>query len=487
MAPIWALDTNFEYQVGTIESLRTKFLVVEAYGAERFLGMSRVDLFSLATGPCTVELGIKEGSRVNGILSFEASFQQITSMSIQLDRLKISSLSNRGYEGQPNPYLSYGLAASGCDLESAVAASAIAPEWERLPQMHCRGSFNSLQDQRIRCEVKHSRNGFTAGINDQAMSTFDIQLSSLPIEFGRDTSVPFRVMIHSLPNYPHPFSAEVTGLLSIRNLPQVVQMRGGVLTDEGIVGGVSRTKPEMLPTTREPTVDHSYRLVSPARQRPQVFDDRRENGASAVSNSLPSAIVPGTSAGALDVELLTEVSEKQQSLLSTVQERLRQIARRRSEITREASSLKAREETSLEASSRRRHAINADTKAACAEKERLEQLLQTIAIRREQELHQSAQLAAERERARRAIEEEQNEVNMLQERVLQLRAEMTRHLEEEEQRYAQRVREAEEAKRRAQRDADDLAALEAKLSNAEARSRATQRESSYRRHSPIRM
>ena len=64
---------------------------------------------------------------------------------------------------------------------------------------------------------------------------------------------------------------------------------------------------------------------------------------------------------------------------------------------------------------------------------------------------------------------------------------MTRHLEEEEQRYAQRVREAEEAKRRAQRDADDLAALEAKLSNAEARSRATQRESSYRRHSPIRM
>jgi hypothetical protein len=501
MAPIWALDTNFEYQCPTVDTLRTKFLVLECYGNDRFLGMSRIDLFTLATGPTTVELSIKEGSKVNGILSFEAQFQQITSVQIQLARIALKNLGNRGYEGAPNPYLSFGLAANGVTLESAVAAEADRPEWDRLPALHFRGSFQSLCDQRIKFDLKHSRNGFTVGLNDPLMATFELNLAALPIEFGRDSAIPFREMVHSMPNYPFPFSCECTGLLEVRNLPQVVQLRGGVLTDEGIVGGVQRVhgapsgdaplglepnnqshkvslptksalvSPSRLGRSAAPAHSHQSQLpATNASSYHSAFDTIAQPSfsASAVepAASYNASFVPATG---MDVELLNEVSEKQQTLLNTVQDRLRQIARRRGEIAHEIANAKVREEEHLEASSRRRMSIQADLRAALAEKERLESLLKTISYRREEEMQTSARLAAEREKARMAIDAEQQEVNLLQDRVNQLRTEMNRHLEEEELRYAQRVREAEEARRRAQRDAEDLAALEAKLSNAESR------------------
>lgn len=504
MAPMWALDTSFEYHSPSIEALAGKFLVVECYGGDVFLGMCRIDLLTLARGPSSLELQLREGHRPTGMLTFDVMFQQVCNVTLQFCRLSLRRLAGRGYEGGPNPYLSYGFVDSGHQLESPVAPNAESPEWERLPPLHLKCSFAQLCEQRIRFDVKSSRNGFTAGINDPTMATFEISLSTIPIDIGRDCAAGFREMVHSLPSYPYPFSTECSGMLEFRNVQKVVQMRGGVQTDDGVVGGVpAGNAPEFSSSSparaalRPAVADAGTALVSPPRRREAPVGlnasvlppiEPPVSYASAApwpqSSQLPPPVtstLPLTTMRGQDIELLEEVTEKHQTLLSKAQARLTDVSRRRADVAHQLSSYKAREDEVLETSARRRAAIEADTKAAIAERERLEAQLSAIAARREEELRVAAALQAERERARRALEEEQREVAVLEQRVSQLRAEMARHLEEEEARYAQRIREAEEARRRSQIDEENLAALEARLNQAEARATQRQREeaSSY--------
>lgn len=178
--------------------------------------------------------------------------------------------------------------------------------------------------------------------------------------------------------------------------------------------------------------------------------------------------------------MLQDVSDKQQALLTKVTLRLQEVSRRRAEIANLVANNRVREEEEAESTNQRRSAIDADIRAAEAERERIEQAITAIALRREEQLRINAQQSADREKARLALEEEQREVAILEQRVAQLRAEMTRHLDEEEQRFAQRVREAEEARRRSQQDAEQLSSLEAKIAQTEQRVQQRRREEETR-------
>lgn len=488
MAPMWALDVSFDYHASTIEALATKYLVVECYGGELFLGMCRVDLMALATGPRSIHLGLKEGSRVNGTLSFECVFELVANVTLQLSRVALTHIAPRGYENNPSPYLAFGFADGSASLESPIAANAQSPEWERLPSLHLRTTYQALCDQRVRFELKHSRNGFTAGISDPLMAVFDLALDTLPIEVGRDSAVPFRQMVHSLPNYPFPFSTELHGIAEFRNVHRVVQQKTGILTDEGVVGGAA-----LLDTNRSFASGFNAqqaRLSSPQRHppppalspaKPHAFSSSNVSfNASAAYPPLPppqQVLVysapppppPSGGAAGTDLAVLDDVAHQQVKLVQQIQTRLQNVNGRRTELTHLIAAQKLREDAEVEAASQRRTAIDADMRMALAERERLEASLRAVQLRREEEARLAAQLAAERERAKRALEAEQQEVAHLQQRVNVLRAEMTKHLEEEERRYQQRVREAEEARRRTMLDAEALAALESRLSQAEAR------------------
>jgi hypothetical protein len=517
MQPMWALDFAFEYgNAPTIESLPTRYLVVECYGDEAFIGMCRVDLYTLATGPRCVDLALREGGKTNGTISFECFFELVSTVTVQLNRLTLQSVAPRGYESSPNCYVTYALSDGSTTLESPVAANAVAPEWERLAPLHIRTTFNQLTNQRLRFELKHSRNGYTAGISDPLMATFEVAFDRLPVEVGRDGVVHFREMVHSLPNYPFPFSAEVTGAIEFRNMHRVAQLRSGALTNDGISGGLPMpvvsvrtlspprrySSPVKAAPIFRPPSPQSIRASSNVNASSQSFQQYSYAAHNASSHNqsyathyqptmpppiampttplppapgpLPGALQPSfaapmPAATPLDLEMLDEVSNKQHILLEKVRARIAEVSRRKIEITSQMQSHKQREESEIEAASQRRVALDADMRSTLAERERLEEALRSIAFRREEEQRAAAQQAIERERAKRALEEEQQEALLMQQRVIQLRNEMQRHLEEEERRYQQRVREAEEARRRTQQDADALAALEARMTEAEAR------------------
>ena len=515
MQPMWALDIAFDYtNAPTIESLPTRYLIVECYGAECFLGMCRVDLYTLATGPRCVELALREGGKSNGTVSFEVFFELVSTVTVQLNRLTLQQVAPRGYESSPNCYLTYALSDGTTTLESPVAANAVTPDWERLAPLHLRTTFDQLTNQKLRFELKHSRNGYTAGISDPLLATFEVAFDRLPLEPGRDSVAYFREMVHSLPNYPFPFSTEVTGAIEFRNMHRVSQLRGGALTNDGITGGVPyvadrtlsppRRRNSPLKTVAAPRPPSpqsirasSYNTSSVSYQQQQQHsyvshNNSTSNYTSNYHNTMPPPIAmpatqlppppqafpgalqssfaaPMPAATPLDLEMLDEVSSKQHVLLEKVRTRLSDVNRRKQEITVQMHSHKIREESEVEAASQRRIALDADMRATLAERERLEEALRHIAFRREEEQRVAAQQAVERERAKRALEEEQQEALLMQQRVVQLRNEMQRHLEEEERRYQQRVREAEEARRRTQQDSEALAALEARMAEAESR------------------
>jgi hypothetical protein len=478
MSPMWALDARFDYHTPTVDVLGNKFLLLECYGNDVFLGMCRVDLHSLCTGPTAVELSMKEGERVTGTLSFDVYMEHVTNTTIQLTRVALGHVAARGVEQSPSPFLSYGFVETGNTLESLVAPNATSPEWDRLPPLHKRCSYAELCDSAVRFEVKHARNGFSPGVCDPVMATFDINLATLLIEVGRDSTIVLREMVHSLPGYPHPFSTQLSGVLEIRNAPKLVQLRGGLLTDTGIIGGVSAV-PSGSPhrrggsPARFPSPVH---VPSPVRAAPVHVSPTHRHNSSYVQPAHHHAPAPAAGAGPYgdvsrshDVEVLEEVGDRQSSLLTRVHARLQDVSRRRADVTRQISTLKNREDELQEASRHRRGALEADLQTAQSERDRLEEQLRVLALRREEEARTTAHQAAEREKARLLLEDEQREVAQLQHRVAQLRDEMTRHLNEEEARYAGRVQEAEESRRRANQDAEDLALLEARLGEAETR------------------
>lgn len=477
MAPMWALDIKFDYHAPNIDVLVAKYLLLEVYGSDVFLGMSRIDLLALASGPSSVELTVRDGLRVNGTLTFDCFIEQVTNVTFQLTRAALGHLANRGQETNPSPYLAYGFQETGPTLESAVSPNAVSPEWERLPPLHKRVSYPSLTDTRLFLEVKHSRNGFSPSITDPVMATFEISLATLPVEIGRDSVLPIREMVHSLPAYPFPFSTMFTAVLELRNAPRIAQMRSGLLTENGVVGGVSAqasfASSSIMPPIQPPL---QAAASSPSRYRspPRMPSAPRGPGALPPPAPQPESIDISTRAG--DIEVLEGVADKHSVLLAKTQQRLQDVSRRRAEVAQQISTLKSREEQVTEATARRRAGLEADLRTALAERERLEDAIRSVTLRREEEVRIASLQATERERMRRALEEEQQEVAALQGRVLQLRSEMARHLEEEEQRYLQRLKEADEARRRAQQDADDLALLEARLTQAESRAQQRHRE-----------
>lgn len=509
MQPMWPLDLKFDYYAPSVESLSSKYLLLEAYGADAFLGMCRVDLFSIATGPRAIELQLRDGSRVNGTLAFEVQLDHVSNSSIYFSSIAVSSIGRGAGMDAPSPYLVYGFADGAETAESAVAPNATQPEWDRVPALHRKMSFADLANSTIAFELKHARNGLTPGIADVLMARFELRLAQLQgMAPGRDLIVPVREMMHSVPGYTFPFSAQFCATVEIRGMPRIAQLGAGLLTDDGVIGGSNSSAVGLHANSSGTSL--SMREANTAYASGVGFNS---NNTANVSNVVglnsyavnsragsPSRTAPQTAmlsavAAArgdpapprlLDVDVLDDVADRQSSLLGRVNERLQEVSRRRSDLQDQIAQCRRVEAEKKESISSRRGTIDADIRAAAAEKERLELALRNIALRREEEMRVAAQQATERERARQQLDEEEREVRVLQERVLMLRGDMQQHLSEEEARYNQRVREAEEARRRSEQDSEELSALERRLAAAEVRAAARQRDEEQRSRARLR-
>lgn len=498
MRPTWDDDISFEYVSPSVEQLTSRYLMIECYGGEAFLGACRVSLYNVATGPTGFQLELKDGMRDVGRLNFHCSMELISDVAIQLSRVVVDQLPRLGYDDAPNPYLSYSLTNAGDVKESSVAAGARIPEWSALPPVYFKGTYLQLCAQRLSFTLKHSRNAFSVSYNDITMSAFSIPFDKFPID-SKSVSIPFRERIHSEVGFPFPFSGEIRGVLEFRNVHQVVQLAAGVRTDNGVTGGVSSFGPRSSSPPRSQDLPAVIRTTSPPRRGAPAAQPNvsfvsppppptqissyvpPSQAASSMMHSTSAAMnVPMPAVAPVDLEVLEEVTSKQSALLSKVEGRLQEISRRKNEVTSQIASQKVNEETELEAASQRKLQLDNDLRNALLEKDRLEEHLRSIQLRREEESRIAVQQAAERERAKRALEEEQQEALVMQQRVVQLRNEMTRHLEEEERRYQQRVREAEEARRRTMEDTNALADLEARLAEAELRATVRQKEEQSR-------
>ena len=456
MSPMWAFDLSFEYNAPSLDALRSKFLLLELYGGEEFMGMARMDLMSLANSPSTVSLDLVHGTKSSGSIQFEATFAQWTTVAVRIGHLSLSGLPTRGYENA-SPYLTLRLSNAAAPIESSVATNASNPQWSNLAPLHLTGTFDDLNETTIMCELKHSRNGYTVGAEDPTMASFGIPLGELPLTAGCDGAFPVRKMVHSLPNYPFPFSAQLIGSIELMNVHRVVQSMSSTRV-------ILAASPPRIQQVSPPRAISPPRVVVSPMAMSLDYSSRAPHPME-YSHSRPSTVT------AEDIEVLERVCDDQTILLEKVTRRLDDVRRKKGEIQVAIEHSKERCYTLSTASATRRETLEADLRGALAERQRLDESLNLLHRRRLDEKARADSENENRARARQALEDEQREAQAMQQRVLQLREEMQRHLAEEEHRYQLRVREAEDARRKTRMDSDALNALEARLSEAESRFR----------------
>ena len=570
MHPMWALDRRFDYHAPTVDSLKTQYLVLECFGAEdSFIGMGRMDLFSIATASSQIELELLDsnGMPTGTVIAFECFMDHVTNASIQLAAFRIQQLPMRGDGSPPSAYLAFGVLGHGLSIETIVAPSSTCPLWDRLPPVHRLCAYPELRSTTIRFELKHARNGYSPGLSDPVMAVFNLALGNIAIEVGRETVVPFQQMIHSTPEYSTPFSARLTCNIEVRNPPRIVQLQHTAMasargfshaaatmmspprcTNSAIssTNGHHQASPIRAAAHRQYTnltsssssnkVAKSVVSFSPSRGStheassalhstvessppaiglesyvisPQRSPVRSAAGSSSSAiamiagggarghhhgvdvrtphNSAPRGfqviatppVVPPmpTSAEVLlsddavtqDVEILCQVAEKQEALLTRVKKRLQEVTQRRMEVESRIQAVEDAEAAAEESAEAEIQALEQEYATAIRERDALNAARASIAAQRDEVERIAAQQAEERAQAMAEIEKEELEIRE-QLRVVQgLRDEMMKHLAEEEERFKARLAEAEEERRQTEADEMELDDLERRIAEAELR------------------
>eukprot|EP00757_Euglenozoa_sp_SAG-D1_P015124 gene15124-4515_t len=149
---IWATDVRFEYSLTAQEAhhLSTRFFTVEAYWhspstGDQFIGSTRIDLLTAATGPVSHELNLRDGDRITGVLTFDLLMEQKTIALILCRDIRIATLPMMPGSARPNPYLSYNVTSDlHAPCESPVIDSSCTPFWEMLTPMRIGTTLKDL-------------------------------------------------------------------------------------------------------------------------------------------------------------------------------------------------------------------------------------------------------------------------------------------------------------------------------------------------------
>lgn len=283
--PSWSYRASFEYRLiepdlaAVMSSLCARvvtFTVIYTDGTKHVAaGRASVDLFTVATGASSFQLPIygvdsnnatttaATASSSCGVLYLTMQMEQLSSVGVKVARINV-----HGLPAALSTRLSASLLSDGnaTGVEGPVCTSTCDPTWCNLPPIIIRASTRSILENVLRLHVREVPSGAFLGVVDipmrEIITTVANHCSSIKKNLYSDSS------------YPTPFTALVTGVIEVVDLPALAQLESGLYTKSGVHG-----KP-LLPTSVLPPrySRHSKSLHDIERPQQPLSPNERPTG-----------------------------------------------------------------------------------------------------------------------------------------------------------------------------------------------------------------
>eukprot|EP01112_Ceratiomyxa_fruticulosa_P011206 TRINITY_DN3027_c0_g1_i1.p1 TRINITY_DN3027_c0_g1~~TRINITY_DN3027_c0_g1_i1.p1 ORF type:complete len:614 (+),score=154.91 TRINITY_DN3027_c0_g1_i1:298-2139(+) len=257
VSPSWDLDLQFVYETRYPDKLGSKQFVVECFsytvlGRDVALGSIQVDLHTLATGPVSHDILLRDGGNPCGRILFDLEMEQVSDITATLKEVRIEpdqGGNNCIVVAQTNEtYLYYFYSSKENEertFKSGKCPPSASPSWNEMEQVFMKTTLHELHKEGLKIQHKQSK-----------LIGSDPIIGECKVHFAKYLNT-----LHTTPHtYVMTFSevmrsfkdggaivGNINGTLVLQGVPIFAQMQGGVHTEVGIEGATPLVEGLQLP------------------------------------------------------------------------------------------------------------------------------------------------------------------------------------------------------------------------------------------------
>ncbi|KAJ3448091.1 tricalbin-1-related [Anaeramoeba flamelloides] len=239
--PVWKkFSCKITYETRMFERMTSKYLTINVFDRDRFgsddpMGMMKVDLWTIATGPVKVDYLLREKGKGAGRLSFEVKMDNICEINTILDQVKVANVVGKNNNGTSNVFLEYfyveEYSMPGEVNKSTTINGTNNPVWNSpFKSLMIKSSLKELLNGAIRISMKHQ----VRGSQPEVLGDLDLNFREvLTNNLQKEMQIPINMKFFNSGNE----AGTLDCVLKISNLPIFSQLLGGKLTENGVNGG----------------------------------------------------------------------------------------------------------------------------------------------------------------------------------------------------------------------------------------------------------
>lgn len=231
LSPTFETDESFAYSTQYPDRLRYKSLTISVHDKDifgkDFIGMAKVDLHTLLTGPIRHRLELNDGTKPTGVVLFSLEMNKIERLRVFFQRASLEGfLTGRAAVAEP---VSIGITTDSPDHKAGHIRSDISrgrrPEWSKLPQLTIHTHFRSLFQSSLIVQIFQ-------GTSSSIIGTAKLPLRDHCGGVKDGPAITIRAPVMPSSGSAHRGWFDVS--LYFKGFPKHAQMIGGLHTNQGI-------------------------------------------------------------------------------------------------------------------------------------------------------------------------------------------------------------------------------------------------------------
>eukprot|EP01114_Cavostelium_apophysatum_P013351 TRINITY_DN3215_c0_g1_i2.p1 TRINITY_DN3215_c0_g1~~TRINITY_DN3215_c0_g1_i2.p1 ORF type:complete len:659 (+),score=119.89 TRINITY_DN3215_c0_g1_i2:105-2081(+) len=288
--PNWKFEVSFIYETRYADKLDRKTFKIECFdydriGSNDFIGSCNVDLKTLALGPVSHEIALRDGGKFSGTVLFDLEMEQISEVVATFKEVLVQNLVPEGPDCDPYLQFSYSGSKDQRKFKSPVLKNNKAPSWSELEQLYFESTLRELIGESLTLEIKNNKkmkSDPTIGDCQLPLSKYMCRVDNQPVKFSENLLRGGQVV------------GLIEGVVSFREVPKFAQMVGGKHTDGGITGGRA-----LLPDLPLPAGIVDSTPLEPSARRPSLMLSPEATQAALQQGQHPTQIAQGALANSL--------------------------------------------------------------------------------------------------------------------------------------------------------------------------------------------
>ncbi|KAJ3433211.1 tricalbin-1-related [Anaeramoeba flamelloides] len=238
--PTWKnFSVRLSYETRMYDRMVSKYLTVNVYDRDRFgsddpMGMMKIDLWSLATGPTHIDHLLREKGKGAGRLEFDVVMDNICEVDLSLSNVSVLNVFGKNQNGTSDVYLEYYFAEEYSLPEEVMKTTVIRgtnnPVWKaRLPNLIFKTTLKNLLNGTVKILLKHQ----VQKSEDLVIGEADLSFRELCQKIEKNMKILVELKFFDAGNSTGTLKCDA----ELANVPIFSQLLGGKYTENGVNGG----------------------------------------------------------------------------------------------------------------------------------------------------------------------------------------------------------------------------------------------------------